>query len=523
MATLNPTRKAATEIRLQNEMTINEELAPAFKMEAKSRLIERVLGAFWSEDSFYKKGADTASAIIADIQEVAKVDPKFILQLAAYARNDIYMRTTPQVLLAEASRIDACKSFVRAYTPKIVKRPDEVCDVLAYLITKYGDKDGKNKKIPNQLKWGLAEALQQFDEYQLFKYDSNKGQVSLGGALKLVHRHAGFPLTKAMSDYLEKDTVDTEALPKIAAIKQLMQKDSLDEEALELIRKSHVTWEVLISKFGSNKDTWAAVAPNMPYMAKLRNLNNFIKNDVPLDEILAELSNPERVKTSKQLPYRFYSAYMEVDNQKVQRALAQAFESSISNVGLSGVTAVAVDLSSSMNTPVSQHSKVTRRKIGCVLGAIAVKKSADSIAIGFGDTAMAAKLNPDDTMMTNAVRIEGLNVGHSTNAHLIFGAIGNRKVDRIVVFSDMQCYDTTGKTSRWGYGNTALNQAFDEYRRNINPDAMLYSVDLNAYGTSQFPSFHKNVVALYGWSDKIIDLIQLTEGKDAMLAQISKW
>ena len=519
MANINPTKHSVLATRITSEITTNEEGAPAFVLPAKTRLIERVLGAFWSEDSFYKKGAETAEAIVKDIEEVSRTDPKFILQLAAYARNEVYMRTTPQVLLAEASRLEYCKPYIRQYTPKIVKRPDEICDVLAYLITKYGDKDGKNKKIPNQLKWGLADAFQKFDEYQLFKYDSNKSKVSLGGALRLIHRHAGFPVSKAMSDYLEKDLVDEEALPKIAAVKRLLQKDTIDVEAINLIEQSHVTWEVLISKFGSTKDTWSIVAPNMPYMAKLRNLNNFLKNKVDVSEVLEELTDPIRVKNSKQLPFRFYSAYHEVDDQKIRRAIAKALELSVSNVPLEGKTAVAVDLSGSMAATISEKSKVQRRNIGTILGAIAVKKSNESIAIGFGTHALEARLNPDDTILTNMEKIDRLPTDHSTEAWKIFGVIGNRVVDRIIVLSDMQCYGGTG----WFYGGTSLQKAFDTYVKEVNPKAKLYSIDLAAYGTSQFPSFQKNVVLLSGWSDKVLDLINLTENKDAMIGAISKW
>jgi 60 kDa SS-A/Ro ribonucleoprotein len=519
MVAINKSRTAATQATITAEATINEEGAPAFVLTAKNRLIERVLGAFWSENLFYKKGEPIAAALVADLREVAATDPKFVLQLAAFARQDMNLRTTPQVLLAEASRIDGCKPLIREYAPKIVVRPDEVTDVLAYLLSTSPD----GKKLPNQLKWGLADAIAKFDEYQLFKYDSSKAALSLGGALRLVHRHAGFPVSQAMSNYLEKDLVDAQALPKIAAIKALMAKDGLDQEARDLIATSHAPWEVVISKFGSGQAAWEVAETQMPYMAKLRNLRNFIKAGIALEPILAELKDPERVRKSRQLPFRFYAAYCEVEDQLVRRAIAAAFEASVSNVQIAGKTAIAVDLSGSMDSKLSAKSKVSYKDVGCVLGAMALRKSAESLIIGFGDKAIPAVLNPDDTMMTNMEKIKDLPTGWSTNAWLIFDAIGDKVFDRIILLSDMQCYDSQSGGYYGGRGQETVRERFAQYRVKVNPKAVLYSVDLSAYGTAQFSSVDGGVVKLNGWSDRILDLIAANEGKEAMLGAIAKW
>jgi 60 kDa SS-A/Ro ribonucleoprotein len=515
MAGINKSRATAVAERLKSEEVTNHEGAIAYKVPAKQRLIERVVGAFWNEDSYYTKGSDNAKAVVADIREVAASDPKFILQLAAYARNELNMRTTPQVLLAEAAQIETCKPFVREYTPKITKRADEIPAVLAYTIDKYGGENKKNNRIPNSLKKGLADAFANFDEYQLNKYDSDAKSITLRKALLLVDRSEGRPVSKEMANYLINDIVDEVALPKIAATKKILAKEAIDDEVKSLIGKSAITWEMFISKFGASKETWELVAPKMGYMAKLRNLRNFIEKDVDLTPILEELEKPENVRKSKQLPYRFFSAYREVDVQRVQRAIANAFENSISNVSIEGSSAVATDLSGSMQTPVSAKSKILLSEIGGVLSAIALKKSADSVAIGFGSEAKIVPVNPDDRMMTNVQKIIGANVGHATNAYLIFKALGNRKVDRVIVFSDMQCYDS--------YGSGSLKAEWDKYVKNVNPKAYLYSINLHSYGTAQFPSFQKNVVTLAGWSDKIIDYINLIEKRDVMESEIRSY
>jgi 60 kDa SS-A/Ro ribonucleoprotein len=509
MATLNKTKTRSRNARMAEEVVQNYHDI-AYKMKPIEKLIERTLGAFWSEDTFYAKGSKMASDTVADIKTVLQIDPKFVLQLAAFARNEMYLRTTPQVLLVQAANFDAAKPFIKEYTPKIVKRADELADVIAYQLTEFG------KPIPNSLKKGLAAAFANFDEYQLNKYDSNKSTVSLGDVLKLIYRKEGYPVTKALYNYLVNDEVDAEALPKIGALKALLSKDTLDSEAKQLARKSGATWETLLSKFGSNKEVWETAIPNMGYMALLRNLRNFETAGVDLLPVLEKIGDPERVRKSKQLPFRFYSAYKNTSNSLTQRAISRALEASLSNVELPGRTGVIVDLSGSMRSTLSDKSNVQYVEVGALLGAIAAKKAADSIIVGFATTAQVVRVNPDDTIMTNMQKIMSLNIGGSTNAHLGFAEIAKEKLDRIILISDMQCY---GGSHGWTSG------VADQWKKYVssNPKSRLYSLDLHGYGTKQVPSETNGAYQINGWTDKVFDFITLAEKKDVMAGQIRKW
>jgi hypothetical protein len=517
MARVN-TRRVSTPVASQ-ELTTNEAFAPAYTLPVKLRLIEQVLGAFWSEDTFYKKGSKIATQIVADLVEVAKTDPKFIFQLAAFARNEINLRTTPQVLLVEASYLERCKPFVEEYTPRIVRRADEITDVIAYHISRQGSKHN----FANSLKRGLRGAFQNFDEYQFNKYKSESSTVSMADAVRLVH-----PLFKgnpeyrvALYNYITKGEV-SESLPKISAFKALMARDTFDAEARELVGNSAATWESLTSKFGSTKAVWEAAIPKMGYMALLRNLSNFEKAGVALDEVIKKITDPESVKRSKQLPFRFYAAYQKVSDTRLKRALAQALDLSISNVTLTGTTVAIVDLSGSMGSKNSEKSDMTYRDTAAVMGAIVSKKSDNPLVIAFADRAAIVDVNPDDTVMTSMNIINKTNVGGSTNAWAAFELLNQKgiKADRVVLLSDMQCYNSTS----WGSyrTSTSVKTEWEKYLK-TNPKAQLYSFDLSALGTSQVPSVQKNVTTLSGWSDKVIDYMTLVEGKDSMEQKIKSY
>lgn len=519
MVTLNKPRQSRKIEAITEQVTLNLAGGPAFRIGVKERLIERVLGAFWNENLFYASGKQVSDAIISDIKAVAQTDPEFVLRLAAYARNEMYMRTTPQVILVVAASVAETKPYVRKYAPRIIKRADELMEVVAFQLLQFG------KPIPNSLKRGIADAFANFDEYQLNKYDSDKSTVKLSDVLRLVERRKNYPVSEAMRDYLINDKVDAEALPKIAALKELLSKSEPDDE---LIAKSGVTWETLISKFGSTKENWQKVSKNMGYMALLRNLRNFEKFDVDnINEIAARIADPVQVRKSKQLPFRFFSATRSVSNQVLEKAISDAFEASLGNVSLDGKNAIIVDLSGSMTSKLSEKSNVSYKDVASLLGAIAAKLSPESVVVGFADSATKIEIKSRDSVMTGVQKIVGTSVGGSTYAHKAFELLGtDERFDRIILISDMQCYDENPRaksTSFSFYGASSVNTLWDKYRKK-HPNAKLYSLDVSAYGSSQTPKWNgNNVVQLWGWSDKLIDFMKNSEDKDQMIEAISQY
>src|SRR4051812_33846282 len=119
MSSINTRQTKTRNVKAEQELTVNKEGAPAFILNPRQKLIESVLGAFWNEDLFYSKGKENSQNLRDAVKAVAAIEPKFVLQVAAYARQTMYMRTTPQVILVEAANLPETKPFVREYAPKI--------------------------------------------------------------------------------------------------------------------------------------------------------------------------------------------------------------------------------------------------------------------------------------------------------------------------------------------------------------------------------------------------------------------
>ena len=82
---------------------------------------------------------------------------------------------------------------------------------------------------------------------------------------------------------------------------------------------------------------------------------------------------------------------------------------------------------------------------------------------------------------------------------------GQIYADRVILLSDMQCYDNA-----W-YSNKSVVEYATKYRSTINPNLIVYSVDLAGYGTTQLPPDDPRLAKIAGWSDRIFKFIPMFE------------
>ena len=497
---LNKKKTTASILAQHPSKTSNLAGGTAFTTDPLTTLYSYVCTNLVNEPKFYKEINDTVKKI-SDVPETAhlrnlinqaaEIDPEFILQLATYSRNHMNLRTISLVLLVESSLHPKCKKYVRQYTPSIVSRADELMEATAYLQNRIGHLGNKASKgsMPASLKKGLAESFDNFDEYHFAKYD-RKGLVKLKDVVRLVH-------------------------PKPRnAERALLYKRILTDEL-----KTPNTWEVVISTKGSTPEQWESIAPKMPYMATLRNLRNFLDHNIPsLPSIAKKLSDPEAVLRSKQLPFRYLSAYREIQSHqnrhtsKILDALQSCLDVSCDNLPtLDGITLIVADNSGSMDSPLSTHSKVSLKDIANTLLCVMHKTCTDSITGVFADNFKTVNLSSRDGVLTNIEKVKQVYVGSGTYANTIFDYLLSKKVkvDRVILLSDMQCYEKSSPV--FNIGNAPLASLVHKYRSSINPKMRFYSIDLAGYGTVQVPQDDPSTVLLAGWSERVLEYIQMFE------------
>lgn len=475
--------------------TVNHEGEVSFTLTAKETLAT-IASTSLIGDKFYESKDEGLKNLVDSIVALSKSDPEFVLKTAAYARNVLNMRSLPQAILVECANRDEFKKYIAKWAPFIMVRADEPTDAMAYQINKFG------KPIPNSLKRAIKKKLESFSEYQLSKYQGRNSSVKLADVVKLTHPNLG-PVGKKILEGTAK--VDT--------------------------------WESKLSATqGEDKSTaWAEAIPTMGYMALLRNLRNFIKEDIDntvFKSVLTKIADKDQVKKSKQFPFRFYSAYVELDKarytlkneakiNKAMDALAIAMDHAVDNVEIEGTNLFLVDSSGSMNQPVSNKSDVMAVDIACLLGCIGVKRS-DASRLWTFDTTTKAR-NPNRTMpildMTKALRAECR--GGGTYFHLAMEKLiaDGKKYDNIVVVSDFQCYE---KSDPWARASTTLQTLWKKYL-GMHPDAKLHIIDSVGYNRgTPFKKDADNVHIYSGWSEKILEMIG-NSSSVGLVHEIEEW
>lgn len=537
----SPPADIARALSSRPDAVLNAEGGLAFRLDAKGELYQRVLNCLMGEAKFYEQPDETAQAIERLVTAIADADPEWVLKLAAHARQELYLRTVSIFLLVLAAELPACKPYVRKWAPQIIRRADEPAEVLAAWVARHGDigsrgQQGGANAFPNSLKKGIADALANFDEYQLEKYNRD-ASVKFRDVLGVCRPDPG--ARQALYKYLRWDwdrltEAEQAELPKIAALRALAQQREFGPEAIRLAKAAHATWEVLISQFGNKAEVWDAL--DLPFMAGLRNLRNLAQSGstAALDRFLAQLQDESAVRRSRQYPFRYLAAYREIEKLQLPQAgrilgaLSRALQLSAANLPrFSGTTLVACDNSGSMDHPLSAKSSVTRLDVANMLGALAHSLSDEAVVMSFGSDVAQVAVNPADSVFTNAERVRTADIKErGTNGFLVPAYLrGYRsrtpvnmyqrhvdlvkthapiRVDRMVIITDGQLYDSTGE-------GRFLVQQIELYRREVNPGARVYVIEIAGYGTTQVVPDDPLSVTVAGWSEQVLRFIPLFE------------
>lgn len=476
--------------------TTNRNGFTAYSMSNKEKLTTAVLTTMFGEPKFY--GSTDSEIVTLATNFCKRGESEFVAKLAAYARNVMNMRSVSHVLTCIIAR-NASK-WTRDVVRNVVVRPDDMTEIMACYATMYG------KPFPNALKRAMAKAMLKFNAHAYAKYNGGNKEIKFRDMLRIVHPVPNTPVVeKTFSDILN---------------------DSLP---------TPYTWEVELSTRGNNATVWNELIASgkVGYMALLRNLHNIVKCGADIRPVLAKLSNPDEVKKSRQLPFRYLSAYRTLsDNgcmtRDIHSALAKALDASIANMEtIPGRTLIAVDVSGSMTWGIASRSKTTCCDIASLFGAMASKICEDADVCyfskefrGFGSRSQGYRMahygkyeSALEIAVSNDFNGGGTDISLPMKVALSAAEIALHPYDRIIYFSDKEC------NAGFQRGTQAL---INEYRKRYNPNFWAHGVDLQGYGTQQFCGEKTNLIA--GWSETVLKFISSVEnGNKTMIQEIEAY
>lgn len=476
--------------------TTNKSGHIAYAMPDKERLVTQVLTSFYGEAKFY---GDTTNDLITTANAVLAKEPKFVANLARYARKEMHLRSVSHALTALIAHDVNGKPYIKEVVADVVERADDITEILACYLSMFG------KPIPNGLKKALASALTKFSAYQIAKYNGGNKTVKFRDVLKLTH-----------------------AKPKTQEQAEIFKR--IIEDTLPIAER----WETELSAHGNNAETWERLIEQnkIGYMALLRNLRNIIKaNPSNIEKVFKKLSDRNEVLRSKLLPFRFFSAYREVADMgnvgsRVLDVLETAIEYSIENMPrLHGKTVIAIDTSGSMTDPISAKSTISCADIAKLIAIMGAKICDDVIVYNFDTKIDKLHYTNRGGIISTAMAVD--TKGGGTNISLPLQKMIDECItaNRLIIISDNEINSSwNGRLGFWWGDNTVqpCQPLADEYRRKINNDFWVHAIDLQGYGTQQFVGTKTNIIA--GWSEKLIEFIDFAEkGIDTQVRAIENY
>lgn len=462
------------------------------------------------------RGLSPSALMERAIDAALAYDAEATLQEAVRLRQEDHVRLTPQVILVRAANTSRVKGtgLVARYAPQIIRRADEPAAGLAYQLAAFG------KPIPNSLKRAWAAALRGLDTYQLAKYRQGSRSMRAADVVSLTHAHS------APVDALMKDT----------------------------LRTTDGTWEAVLSAEGSTRETWEKALPLMGHMALLRNLRNLIRKGIPVEQFGPQLL--AGVKSGKQLPFRYYSAYRAVRRlarahvspegveivpatppevlQPVYDVLERCLQTSLENTPYFGgrVMSLCDNSGSAWGTATSSMGTMHIAQIANLTAQITGMRSREGYVGVFGDRLETVPVNKHASVFEAVENLDtiGKGVGGGTeNGVWLFWdkAIREReKWDAVFVYSDMQAghgglFGTDKKQYRdyvWEGGERSgmayidVPKLIQTYRHKVNPNVMVYLMQVAGYSDTIMPEFYDRTFILGGWGEGLLRFAsQMTE------------
>lgn len=506
-------------IKTTGESALNHKGTSGFVRDEKSELFLSCVSDF-VEDSFYESSSARQTRVKGLIRQIAKTDAVWLQEFTEWLRNSAQMRSISLVVALESA--DALRAGGVAGGRKIVSsalsRADEPGEALAYWMSQ------KGRKIPASVKRGISDAaVKLFNEYSVAKYNSANAGFSLSDVIKLTHPTPKDAKQEILFKHvIERDFDSTTAVPeeltKLVERKRLLSlpdsdlRDLLRSDAgSESLRNAGLTWEAIAGKIGLDASIWEALIPTMGYMALIRNLRNFEKegvSDAVLDQVAERLADPEEVAKSRQLPFRFLSAYNATkDSLRFGYPLEKALNASLSNVpALKGNTLILVDRSYSMFGSPGKNG-LDYADSAAIFGTALAIRSENATLVQYGTSDRKVEFAKHSSVLKTLGSF--LELGGTDT----FGTLSkyyDKSFDRVIILTDEQ-YDFTGTayTGRGGWGGSRVNADI------VDPNTPYFVWNLGGYASGQMEG-KPNRYSFGGLNDQSFKMIPLVEsGTDA--------
>ena len=487
----------------------NEAGGSAYAMPAKQMLAQ--YAATGCMNSTYYASAQSQLDTVLDLCRT--VEPEFIARTALYCRSEGNMKDLPALLCAVLSV--RSPGLMAEIFDRVIDSPKMLRNFVQIM------RSGAvgRKSLGTLPKRCVRQWLENRTDEAIF-FGSVGNDPSLADIIRMVHPKPATASCEALYGYLLDREHDAGMLPQTVLAFE-------DYKAGRTTTVPDVPFQMLTS-LDLDTRAWKSIARNGSWQMTRMNLNTYARHGVLKDPemvklIADKLSNRKLIARSRVFPYQLLTAYT-MANESMPReildALESALDASMANVPvIPGKTFVFVDISGSMHSPATGYRKGSTSVVRCLdvaalMAAAVLRKNPEAEVIPFHFHVEPVRLNPRDTVVTNAEKLARLPSG-GTNCSAPMAELNRRKaaVDTVIYVSDNESWIDTGPGS-WRNG-TATMQEWAQVKAR-NPKARMVCIDIQPYGSTQAPD-RQDILNVGGFSDAVFKVISrfALSGSDA--------
>lgn len=476
--------------------TVNEAGGIAYQLPDEDALAMLVSTSCFN-GAYYTTAEEQRDAILALVE---KCSPDFVAKAAVYARECGRMKDAPALLVAWLY----CKGHAEQFEKIASRVLDTGKQVANFVQIVQSGMLGRK---------GLGSRGKRFVQRWLADLTIGKsvgfGNPSIADLIRLGHPKPKDEEQKSLFGYLSgrnpKDKpFDVNRLPQAVR----------DYEAWKVSRGPlpQVPWQMLTTH-DLKESEWRELASRMSWSALRQSLNTMLRQGALKGETVGMVANrikdPVEIAKAKPYPYQVLTTYKYVSPEMpplIVDALHDAMEQATKNAPcVPGGAAVFVDVSGSMSQPITGTRIGATSKMRCIdvaalVGATLARTSPGTRVIPFDTNAYDVRIEPRDSVMTNANFLAKFG-GGGTNC-----ALGLAAANHLGLTSKVCVYASDNESWIGSYGlATGTMEQWIAYKARVR-DAVLVCINLQPSAAVQAAP-RADILNIGGFSDDIFNLL----------------
>lgn len=467
-------------------------------------------------DTFYTSAVDQLDTVL---KYARNVTPEFIAKLAVYSRESGKMKDMPALLVAIL--------FARGEDRLVRKVFNRVIDngrmLRTFVQIVRSGKLGR-KSLGTFGKKLIQKWFDDRNDALIFR-DSVGNDPSLADVIKLAHPNPKDPSRQALFRYIigkELNAEQTEALPQVVKNFEAFKQARLALKAGKPSPVQDLNPDVpdvpfqMLTALPLTTEDWTRIALKGGWHFIRMNLNTFARHDVFKSKIATKtiadiLRDPKAIEKARVLPYQLLMAFTAAENvpAEISIALQDAMEHATKNVpAFNAPNGVLVfpDVSGSMDSPVTGEraaaSKMTCTQVAALFASAVLRTNPGAEVLPFDTRVHLVRLNPRDSVMTNAQKLNLRGGGTDCSVALAAANAANHKADLVIYVSDNASWVDARPNV---YGSTGTMHQWRLFKRR-NPAAKMVNINITPASTTQ-ASNDKDILNIGGFSDAIFETI----------------